>query len=141
MAKCLCFIKLIIKKEFMKMRIRDYIREKMYVLINTLYFLPFPIIDDLPDDICDYLQINKSEFMKSIKTNQFKQLIEGFQEDYNKWLLNSNYYFFSLCKWHLQEKFSYVIRSLFQPKKLRILDFGSGIGTRALVYSKKTELY
>ena len=122
------------------MKVLGIFKEKLNNLIKRFYFLPFPIIDELPDDISEYLQINKSELMESIKTGNFKKMSETFHDDYNKWLEINNYYFYDLCNWHLQGKFSFILMSLFQPKNLNILDFGSGIGTRALIYSKKNKI-
>jgi len=118
--------------------LKNQLEKKIYYLIKKFY--PFPIIDKLPDDICEYLNVNKTKFLESIKTGVYRKKYDGYQEDYEKWLKTSDYYFYDLCRWHLKEKSYFVLKSFLQPKNLNILDFGSGIGTRALIHSKKNQM-
>lgn len=122
------------------MKFKNYLKTEIYKLIESCWIFPFPIIDRLPDDICEYLKIDKAKFMESIKTRSHKKNFNDYKEDYDKWLKESNYYFYDLCRWHLQEKFSLSLEFIFQPKNLKILDFGSGIGTRSLICSKKNAM-
>lgn len=114
------------------------IRDWAARVIGELY--PFPIIDNLPDDICEYLHITKPDFLNMIKTGMFRSTYDGYQNDYEKWLQESVYYFYDLCEWHVRTKARFIIRSIFQPSRKDILDFGSGLGTRALIYAKKNRV-
>jgi len=117
---------------------------KIHNILNKgFYKIKFPLIDNLPSDISEYLGINKDEFLYCLKMGSYHEKYRDYKYNYRKWLLNSFYYFYDLCEWHLKDKLGYVLVSiiiLFSRKKLKILDFGSGIGTRALIMSRRNEV-
>ena len=101
-------------------------------------FIPLKIIDNLPNDIIEYLNLSNLEFHELYRNYKMKMVYNKDKNDYYSWLLNNEYYFFDLCKWHLKEKNSFLIEYFCQLfnlkwKNLDILDFGSGIGTRSLI--------
>lgn len=113
------------------------------ILKRILDYISFPIIDTLPKDICEYLQIDKSEYIQSLKTLNYIKSHDGWQKDYDKWLKNSLYYFYDLPIFHRNQKAAFIMDAFlqyFQPKNLKILDFGSGIGTRSLIYAKRNKV-
>ncbi len=64
--------------------VMDSLKYYIIILIKKYFFLPFPIIDRLPDDICTYFKINKPEFLSMIKNRSYKQIYTGYKEDYCK---------------------------------------------------------
>ena len=114
---------------------------KLPIIKKIINVFPLPEIDDLPNDICEFLQFDKFKFLKSLKDRIYKGIYNGYKEQYDKWLKSSNYYFYDLCRWHLDGKHSFLFSNYFtMPKGFNILDFGSGIGTRSLIYSKKNKM-
>ena len=125
--------------------IKNYERIYNRFLRESIFsqYIPFPIVDNLINDIPKYLQLDKSEFILSLKSLDYLEIYNSYNTDYEKWLKTSLFYFYDLARWHRIEKINFItdwIRQRFEPRNLEILDFGAGIGTRALVYAKRNNI-
>ncbi|MEJ2252293.1 MAG: class I SAM-dependent methyltransferase [Candidatus Lokiarchaeota archaeon] len=122
----------------------NVLRNSIKYLVNI--FIPFPLIDNLPSDISEFLNIDKVKFLNLLKNKRYKEIFKGYRKNYKNWLKNSDYYFYDLCRWHQERKIKFFFEyffpfSEFYPKGLDLLDFGSGIGTNSLIYAKRNNVF
>jgi SAM-dependent methyltransferase len=125
---------------------RDYFKTYLNQIIKfdmvkkVINYYPFPIIDDLVKDVCQFLGLEKKKYLNHLYKKDYKTFLAPTSKEseiYEEWLKGSTYYFYDLCQWHQNKKLYFLIKNLFQPSNLHILDFGSGIGTHSLIYAKK----
>lgn len=103
-----------------KIKIYHFFITKIYnVLVDQILrklfsIIPFPIVDTLYDDVCEYLQIDTSKYIESIKALEYNKTHDGWQKDYNKWLKNSIYYLYDLPRFHKDQKIALIVDALLQ---------------------------
>lgn len=129
------------------MKYYKYIYENIPNTIFTLVrkYFPLKIIDDIPNDIIEYLNLDNLEFFNLYRNYKSNMGYNKEKYDYQTWLLENKYYFFDLYRWHYREKISFIFDFYRQIVKLgwrnlQILDFGSGTGTRSLILARNNYL-